>query len=131
MAIPKAASLVPNSNAPEQVDPAVVHMIAREVMVDNVRGQAPEWRPEEVKSASIKMRRLPNGKIEYTGAVSMASGSRGYDAKLYGQGAWNGKIFDFLDIVVIGTRRRAARFNQREADPGPAPMGVTLSLRRQ
>ncbi|MEX2244762.1 MAG: hypothetical protein WD716_13070 [Fimbriimonadaceae bacterium] len=131
VAVAKAASFVPRGTGVEQVEPAVVNMIAREVMVDNVRGQAPEWQPSEVKSATMTMKRLPNGLIEYAGSVSMASSARGYDAKLYGQGTWDGTTFTSLDIVAMGTRRGAARFNQRENDPGPAPMGVTLSLRRQ
>lgn len=139
VAVAKASALVPKGTAAEPVDPAVVQMIAREVLVDNVRGQAPEWRPEEVKSANLTMRVLtaasgagaPIKTIEYSGSVSMASGGRGYDAKIYGQGAWDGTKFTQLDIVVMGMRRGAATFNQRENDPGPAPMGVTLSLSRQ
>ena len=65
-----------------------------------------------------------------TTIVSMASGSRGFDAKLYGQAQWDGTKFTEFDIVVMGTRRGAAQFNQRENDRGPAPMGVTLSLSR-
>jgi hypothetical protein len=131
VAVAKASSLVPKGTTPEPVDPAVVNMIAREVLVDNVRGQAPEWRPEEVKSATITMKRIANGRIEYTGSVSMVSGARGYDAKLYGQGTWDGTKFTELDMVVMGMRRGRAAFNQRENDLGPAPMGVTLSLSRQ
>lgn len=131
MPIEKAASFVPKGSEPEEVDPTVVQAIARQVLVDNVRGQAPEWTAEEVKSATITMRRLDDKTIEYTGAVSMVSGSRGYDAKLYGRGVWDGKKFDSLDIVVLGMRRGAARFNQRENDRDPAPMGVTLSLSRR
>jgi hypothetical protein len=141
VAIEKAASLVPRGSGVEQVDSAVVNMIAREVMVDNVRGQAPEWQLSEVKSATITMRAVGELKsqgmnirlIEYTGNVSMASGARGYDAKLFGMGEWDLRrnVFNSLDIVVMGMRRGAARYNQRERDPGPAPMGVTLSLRRQ
>ena len=129
--IDKASALVPKGSQPETVDPVVVRRIAQEVLVDNVRGQAPEWKPDEVKSAALTMKRLAPNKIEYTGSVSMVSGSRGFDAKLYGQGTWDGSKFSELDIVVIGMRRGSAAFNQRERDPGPAPMGITLSLRRQ
>lgn len=141
VAIEKASSFVPKGTDPEQVDPAVVQMIAREVLVDNVRGQAPQWQPSEVKSATISMRSVgelrSNGMnvrlIEYSGSVSMASGPRGYDAKLYGMGEWDVRASKFksLDIVVMGMRRGRAQFNQRENDLGPAPMGVTLSLSRQ
>jgi hypothetical protein len=130
VAVERANTFVPKGSGAEPVDPEVVRMIAREVLVDNVRGQTAEWRPEEVKRASLTMRRLTNGRIEYLGEVSMEAGQRGYDAKLYGQGSWNGKSFTELDIVAIGMRRGRGSFNQRENDLGPAPMGVTLSLSR-
>lgn len=131
VAVDRASALVPKSSRTEEVDPALVRRLAAEVMVDNVRGQAPEWRPEEVKSATLTMRRIDIGKVEYEGSVSMAAGDRGYDAKIYGQGSWDGSKFTELDLVVMGIRRGAAMFNQRESDKGPAPMGVTLSLRRK
>lgn len=131
VAVERASSLVPKGSGLETVDPAVVSRIAREVMVDNVRGQAPEWEPREVKAASLMMKRIAGGRIEYRGSVSLGSGSRGYEARLYGQGSWDGTAFSELDLVAIGMRRGGSQFNQRANDPGPAPMGVTLSLRRQ
>lgn len=132
LAVESAKSLVPVGTAAEEVDKNLVRRICREVLVDNVRGQAPEWSAEEVREASITMRSLGNGRIEYSGAVRMEAGARGYDAKLYGRGAWDAKkgALSTLDIVVIGMRKGKATFNQRENDPGPAPMGVALSLRR-
>lgn len=130
-AIEKAQALVPKGSGSEPIDPAIVRRMASEVLIDNVRGQTAEWRADEVKVAAMSMKRLPSGRIEYTGSVSMSAGSRGFDGKLYGQGSWSGSKFTELDIVVIGTRRGAGNFNQRERDPGPAPMGITLSLRRK
>lgn len=129
-AIPTARSLVPKGSEPEEVDPALVQRIAREVIVDNVRGQAPTWRPNEVQKATMTMRRS-GSRIVYTGEFSMASGGRGFDGKLYGEGVWSDGKFTDLDWVVIGTRRGAGPFNQRERDLGPAPMGISFSLRRQ
>lgn len=132
VAIEIARTLVPSGTTPQEVEPALVRRICREVIVDNVRGQAPEWREEEVREASIKMRSLGGGRIEYSGSVKLGATSRGYEAKLYGQGLWDSLkgAFSSLDIVVIGTRTGRAQFNQRENDLGPAPMGVTLSLSR-
>ena len=129
--VPRAAAFVPSGDGPQEVDLQVVQRIAREVLVDNVRGQTPAWRPEEVKRTSLVMRRLGGGKIEYTGSFLMEAGARGFEAKLYGRGMWTGSKFTSLDIVVMGTRRGAGSFNQRERDPGPAPMGITLSLSKQ
>jgi hypothetical protein len=131
VAVPRAASLVPRGTGSEQVEAGVASLLAREAMYDFVRGQAPEWRPEEVKTATMTMKRIPGGRIEYVGTFSMSGGGRSYEAKLYGQGTWDGAKFIELDLVAMGTRRGRATFNQRENDPGPAPMGVTLSLRRQ
>lgn len=133
VAVAQASSLVPRGADWETVDPEVVRTIARKVLVDNVRGQAPEWAANEIKFADLTMRRLSSSTFEYSGSVSMAGGSRGYDAKIYGQAKWNAgrSAFDALDIVAMGMRKGAARFNQRENDPGPAPMGITLSLRRK
>lgn len=129
-AVDRARALVPAGSAPEKVSAALIEQICREVVVDNVRGQAPEWRAEDVKTANVTMRRLAGGEIEYTGEVRMEAGSRGFDAKLYGRAKWDGTRFTAFDWVILGTRRGKAQFNQREDDPGPAPMGVTLSLRR-
>ena len=135
--LPDACAFVPSGVGSEQVDAAVVSRICQEVLVDNVRGQAQTWKPNEVMESSITMRRLSVSagvhKISYTGKVRMAAGSRGYDASLYGEGEWNASkgAFESFEIVVMGMRRGASRFNRRENDSGPAPMGVTLSLRRQ
>lgn len=114
----------------------VVSRMAREVMVDNVRGQAPTWEPAALKEAKLNMRLMASersvDRIEYSGNVKLESGSRGYSATIYGAGEWDRSKREFrsLDLVATGMRRGASRFNQRERDPGPAPMGVSLSLHR-
>ena len=81
------------------------------------------------------MRRMgpSNGvqKIAYSGTMLMSDGTRAYDASLYGEGVWNEQMsaFESFEIVVIGKRYGASRYNNRANDNGPAPMGVTLSLR--
>lgn len=130
-AVPKAEAFVPRGEGEEEVSPALVRQMVREVLVDNVRGQTQTWRDEEVAEARLTMRRIAGPRIEYKGRVSMKAGQRGYEAIIYGQGTWDGKKFGDLDLVVLGMRRGRGSFNQRENDLGPAPMGITLSLRRQ
>lgn len=130
------APFVTRSREWEPVEEHVIARIAREVMVDNVRGQAPTWQLGSVKEAKLSMRLLSSeagvDRIEYSGKVRMEEGSRAYSAAIYGVGEWDRakSAFRSLDLVAAGTRRGASRFNQRERDPGPAPMGVTLSLHR-
>ncbi len=132
--LPSASAFVPVGSDVETVPPSVSARIAREVLVDNVRGQAPIWQPGEVKEATITKHRVSQTGsvmlIEYSGSVSLGSPRRGYDAKLYGRGEWDTakKAFKSLSIAVVGMRSGAAQFNRRENDPGPAPMGVSLEL---
>ncbi|MCW5937112.1 MAG: hypothetical protein KIT11_07395 [Fimbriimonadaceae bacterium] len=127
---------VPEGSEVEVVDEAVVGRIWREMLVDNVRGQAPEWRPQDVKKAVLTKGRIAEADgtvtIEFRGEAMMNDGSRGYEATVYGQGTWSKDAWEFtsFDLVAVGMRKGASRFNQRENDLGPAPMGVTLSLYR-
>lgn len=129
--IPSANALVPKGSGTELVDSVIVRRIAREVLVDNVRGQAPEWRDEDVKAAELSMKRIDGRTIEFVGRFELAAPGRSFAGKIYGRGSLDGKAFNSLDLVAIGNRQGSSRFNQRESDPGPAPMGVTLSLKRQ
>ncbi len=132
VAIDRARSLVPTGRAEEPVDPAVWRQVVREAFVDTVRGQAPEWKDEEVREARVTMRRREDGRIEYRGSFRAEGGGRAFSGKVYGQGVWDDSkgAFVELDIVALGERSGKAQFNQRENDFGPAPMGVTLSLSR-
>lgn len=136
IALESPLPLVTRSREWQQVSSEVISRIAREVMVDNVRGQAPIWPAGALKDASLSMRLVATregvDRIEYSGKVRLEEGSRAYAATLYGIGEWErGKgTFRALDLVAAGMRRGASRFNQRERDLGPAPMGVSLSLHR-
>jgi hypothetical protein len=131
-----ATVLVPKGKKLEPVKSAVFRRICREALVDNVRGQNRGWRDQQVKLAELTMLRLKdtagNWNIEYRGKASMESGNAKFAPKLYGRGVWNPKKrqFESLEIVAIGEREGAGRFNQRERDRGPAPMGVALVLYR-
>ena len=132
--LPDPTAWVPKSSSPEQLPSADLRRIALEVLVDNVRGQAPEWQPQELKLAQGTMRIASTQggktKIVYSGQIRLEAGRRAYAPTFYGEGTWDAtdKKFDSLDIVFSGPRTGAAQFNRREQDPGPAPMGVTLSL---
>lgn len=129
IALPVQKSFVPTGSEWELIDPELSSRIAREVIVDNVRGQAPEWQRQEVKLAELRMHYMDKNLIEYKGRFEMEGSGRSFKGDVYGQGTWDGKSFVTLDLVVLGIRAGKSRFNQRENDLGPAPMGVTLSTR--
>jgi hypothetical protein len=132
--LPSVQSFVPKSNQAEEVNQRDLRSIARIALLDNVRGQNPEWREQDIKSISFTMRRITtkNGlqTIQYTGLANISDGRKSYLPTCYGEGIFNPETqrFNSLDLVWIGPRSGSAQFNQRDKDQGPAPMGITLSL---
>ena len=125
-------AFVTRSDKERPVPAAVATRIAREVLVDNVRGQNPHWRPEHVEKVELTVRRVEVKKgiwhLAYRGEASMKSDRQSYQPKLVGRAQWNPKKrrFESFELVAIGPRQGAGRFNQRRRDPGPAPMGIAL-----
>ncbi len=130
------SALVPAGDDRQPVSNELFRRLCRDVLVDNVRGQTPRWRTEQVQLAELTMQRVATKRgrwvIEYQGRAAMDSGTLKYEPTLYGRGLWNPKKsrFEELEIVAIGNREGAGTFNQRGNDPGPAPMGVALILHR-
>lgn len=128
------SQLVPKSKEEQPVSSKLFRRICREALVDNVRGQNPKWRDAHVQLAELTMKLVKKKAhrlvIEYRGKAEMESGQQKYAPSLYGQALWNAKErrFESFDLIAIGDRRGAGRFNQRASDPGPAPMGVALTL---
>lgn len=107
-----------------------VRQLAREILVDNVRGQGGPWQEQHLRIAEIQMRRAGQGKVEYRGRFRMDAGRAQFEGELYGESTWNARErrFSNLDLLVIGTRRGSWPFNQRERDPGPSPIGFSINL---
>lgn len=127
---------LPEGKKPEPLDPAVLGRLAREVLVDNVRGQQRAWAADHLKAGTLTMRRVRTTKsaitIAYEGSARLEDGGRNYLPTLRGRAIWNRKErrFDSFELVAIGSRTGRGRFNQRGNDPGPAPMGVAITLFR-
>ena len=127
------AAFVTTSARAQPVAPAAFRRLARAVLVDNVRGQAPEWREQHVVVAELTMRRLVAAgtwTIEYSGRVRMDAGEQEIDLRLHGEGEWDpaAKRFVRFDLVALGERRGAWPFHQRREQPGPSPLGIVLQL---
>lgn len=128
------SKLVPRSKDPEVVESELFRRVCREVLVDNVRGQNPRWRGTDVRLAELTMRvtkkRAQRIFIEYRGKAELRSEQQKFAPLLYGRAVWNSATeeFEAFDWVALGAREGAGTFNQRSTDPGPAPMGVLLTL---
>ena len=133
-AVSDPAALVPKGKGEEAVPEQAAQALIRRTLIDNVRGQNPPWKAEDVKESSLSMRVSKKSKklweIEYTGSARLDAGGKGYSPAIYGRAEWDpkAKAFQSFRLVAIGERRGAARFNQRAKDKAPAPMGVLLEL---
>lgn len=133
IAFDEPTAWIPRGKDEQALPDALVRRLCREVLVDNVRGQAPPWDAEHVKHAELFVRRVGASepwRLEYRGAATMDAGEQAFEATLVGEAEWDSKTKRFVrfELVALGTRRGAWQFNQRERDKGPAPMGVALRL---
>lgn len=126
-------ALVPEKGEPQAVDAKLVRRLASEMLIDNVRGQAGKWPADALKKVELTMQCGPSAKgrmtIMYRGEVDLNDGERRIRAKLYGEGLYDPKKRDLarFELVALGTRKGAHRFNQRSRDPGPAPIGFAIT----
>lgn len=119
---------IPGSNG--QINQQTARHIAKTVLLDNVRGQNPEWQDQDLKRIEIRAREVRPGVYAYSGDVDLQGSGKAYQAKCYGEGTFDAKTGQFtrLDLVWLGQRRGGSQFNRREQDPGPAPMGISMSV---
>ena len=132
IAFDEPGHFVPVGRKEQPVHEETALRICREVLVDNVRGQNVHWTKDHVEKAQLTMKRLQDDGglrvIEYRGEALMRDGERSYAPTLYGRATYDAKkrAFRTFELVAIGERRGAGRFNQRGRDKGPAPMGIAL-----
>ncbi len=120
-------------------------------LVDDVRGQVPAFRREEVERAELRTRvEAADGdrlELELSGrtrasahgrwpvhgfedAAQPAEQTRGFETELLGRATFDraAQRFTRFELVAIGTRWGGTQFNGRFDDLAPAPVGVSLTL---
>ena len=119
-------------------------------LVDNVRGQVSRFRPAELERARLSVRvdalqegraslslsgetrTAAEGKWPVDGFSSRDHGPqrRGIEVELAGRAVWDLKAgrFTVFDLVCVGTRWGATKFNGRADDLEPAPIGFAFTL---
>lgn len=132
----QAKAFVPSGAAEEPVPQEMLIRLAREVLVDNVRGQAPTWQESQIKQARLTKQLVSRSgdqmTIHYKGLARMDAGNAAMNLTLAGQGVWDAKAEQFVSfsLAAKGTRSGAWPFNSRDNDRGEAPIGFSLELTR-
>ena len=150
----EAATLVPAEPevGVEHAAPArLVRRIVTRHLVDNVRGQTKPFSGDHVEKAELTLtvdavdgarvhlridgasRAVEKGVWQVRGWREPAKEiERGYESRLRGRAVWNSAEgrFDRFEMVAIGPRWGATKYNVRADDLGPAPMGVAFRMAR-
>lgn len=127
------AALLPPATAPAgkpiPLSPALAMRIARFHLVDNTRGEPPQWNRAEVRTMSLAVVPGSAGGARLEGEVHLETkdGKRGFTGKLSGRfGYAKGKLTEF-EAVVSGDHWGESAYT-RGARPGRMPIGFGFQL---
>lgn len=107
---------------------------ARFGLLDSVRGQTRPFRHADVKNAALSSRvtKVGGGRVhvELSGASHTDAGDRGVRVELKGHAVWDEakRRFVEFELVAWGERWGATRYNARNDDKRPSPVGFVFTL---
>lgn len=124
----------------------LMRRLVRYHCIDNVRGEPPMWRPEEVGSATVRCRVVERDgariRLDVNGAAALRgtswgsedasrqprSSERGTDLAIAGTLVFDTAAGRFVrfHLTASGQRWGATQYNSRHDDPGPAPIGFAF-----
>lgn len=121
--------LLPKGGAKTLVPEATFRKLAKDSLLDFVRGQTEPWPDGAIQKAQLFVEPGPGG-LRYTGEFKAQEGGRGFDAKLHGKAVWDGARFRLFELLAVGTRSGSTRVNFRFQEP-PSPLGVAFFIEDQ
>lgn len=131
----EAAALVPDNSDWKEIPNKVREKIFCKAFKDIVYGQSPDWKPADVRSGSIKVRRGKATRsgtvIELVGKFDLQDRTHRFSGDLLGKLLYSPqqKRISRMEAVATGTRSGGTTFNFRNGDESPAPLGVSLIVR--
>lgn len=132
------AAFLPKSGARAEVPPAVFHKLAREALIDNVRGQTGTWPESSIQKAVFHSEPISTAgdlqTVRFDGAFRAADADRSFDGKLYGKAVYNTRLgrFTHFELVAAGVRTGGTgHANFRTVGEGASALGVSFILEGQ
>ena len=136
--------------ATHEIPAPIVQRLVRLHLVDNVRGQTPSFSKSGIKQAQLQVEVTDSGpdqiSLRLTGSASVndegkwaigglkdpteSAQKRGFEGKLLGRAVYSTKEqrFTAFEMLAIGSRWGATKYNGRSKDLGPAPQGFAFTL---
>ncbi len=121
------------------VPKAVATRLARFHLIDNTRGEPPDWQPDQVRLSRMTLRVAavtPDGiDLKLDGEVLLATDAnpakadRGFEVRLVGDLRWKpaAGAFDRFDVTAVGTWW-GDMHDMQKGRPGRSLLGVTVEL---
>ncbi len=111
----------------------IARRLAQCHLVDFVRGQTGPFRAAEVHSEIRLVVTRSEGRtvtLEIEGRISSKAANREMELDLTGSAAFDrdAGLFRSFEMIAHGRRRGGTLYNQRQGDPGPAPLAFHLVL---
>jgi hypothetical protein len=131
----EAEKLTPTSSSWQDVPDNVRDKLFTKGLKDIVYGQSPNWKPQDVRSASLKVRRGKTNRsgiiIELVGDFDLKDHSHQYSGKILGKMLYSPKEkrITHMEVVATGSRTGGTTFNFRDGDESPAPLGVSFYVK--
>ena len=104
---------------------SLAQRIARFHLVDNTRGEAEWWRPEEIKQLSLTID--AQGAVKGSAELVTDDGKRGFTTELAGIVEFDGESLTRFDLVANGTAWGRGRYTRFEPK-GDFPFAVSFRL---
>lgn len=127
-------SLLPK-NGKSPVPDALVRKLARETMLDFVRGQTPAWSEGAVKKATLTVEPAPGKEgfvnVRYQGEFHLEEGGRAFEGRLHGKAMFDPRTGRFRNFELIAAGMRRGRTENFRGDAPPSPLGLAFIIEDQ
>ena len=132
LTVQETQDLLPKGGAKSVVPEALFRKIARESLLDFVRGQTDPWPDSAIKKAVLTVEPAAGGAVRFQGEFLAQEGRRSFDAKLHGKAVFDAGAgrFRSFELVAAGMRSGSAGANFRFQEP-PSPIGVAFIIEDQ
>jgi hypothetical protein len=132
----EARSFLPKDGKKGSVPETLLRKLARDSLVDNVRGQTDGYADDQMKTLTLDTETLSmKGNlvtVRLSGAFNLDAGQRGFEGRMHGQAIFDTttNAFRKFELAATGIRRGATQFNFRRME-SPSPLGVCFTIEGQ
>src|SRR6185295_8421138 len=128
-------ALLPKAGGKTPVSDPVVRKIAKEALLDFVRGQSGAWTDAQIRKAAMTVEPAPGKEglvsVRYQGEFDLGDAGRGFDGKLYGTASYDARSGRFVKFELAAAGMRKGKTENFRGNEPPSPLGVAFVIEGQ